>query len=246
MCPCETATPGCWSEPCARAARRSRKRKLCCAIVAHRSVAAACHEPRRRRRGSASHLAHHPSREPASQVASATQARRRGETHLSARCRRRSKSPFFAPASRIPRLPIRFRATPRVASLAWVAAATWLTGLPTDRDAKCAWKRHGVTFPAEGISRRRVADGRRVRTSHRPRGSHAFRCVSGLRRASRRSHGSLQQPAVAVSQEMRCALSAQRCASPAGSGGAANNEGGATASVDKTRSRPPPRRPSLV
>ena len=29
--------------------------------------------------------------------------------------------------------------------------------------AKCAWKRHRVTFPAEGISRRRVADGRGVR-----------------------------------------------------------------------------------
>ncbi len=48
------------------------------------------------------------------------------------------------------------------------------------------------------ISRRGVADGRKVRASHRPRGSRAFRCVSLLRRASRRSHGSLQQPGVAV------------------------------------------------
>ena len=40
-------------------------------------------------------------------------------------------------------------------------------------------KRHGVTFPAEGISRRGVTDGRRVETSHRARAAHAFRCVSG-------------------------------------------------------------------
>ena len=49
----------------------------------------------------------------------------------------------------------------------------------THRRAKCAWKRHSVAFPAEGISRRGVADGRRVRASLRARGSHAFRCVSG-------------------------------------------------------------------
>ena len=86
----------------------------------------------------------------------------------------------------------------------------WLTGSyrrPTA--AKCAWKRHSVAFPAESISRRRVADGRRVRSSHRPRGSHAFRCVSWLRRASRRSHGSLQQTGVAVSHEPTCALASR-------------------------------------
>ena len=43
--------------------------------------------------------------------------------HLSARCCQRSKSPFFAPASRIPRLPMRFLAAPRVASLAWFTSA---------------------------------------------------------------------------------------------------------------------------
>jgi len=47
------------------------------------------------------------------------------------------------------------------------------------------------------ISRRRVADGRRVRASLRARGSHAFRCVSmnGVRRVAR--DGSLQQTCLA-------------------------------------------------
>jgi len=35
-------------------------------------------------------------------------------------------------------------------------------------------KRHAVTFPPEGISRRRVADGRRVRAALRARGVDAF------------------------------------------------------------------------
>ena len=75
--------------------------------------------------------------------------------------------------------------------------------------AKCAWKRHRVTFPAEGISRRRVTDGRRVRSCapgpRIPRLPMRFR----LRRASRRSHGSLQQTGVAVSPTPTLRASAQ-------------------------------------
>ena len=61
------------------------------------------------RGGSASHLA--PCRSSSSgrdTPAEATSSTTR-ETHLSADCRRRSRSPFFAPATRISRLPMRFR-----------------------------------------------------------------------------------------------------------------------------------------
>ena len=143
---------------------------------------------RRRGRGSASHLA--PSdrcRAGETRLLPRTSSTTR-ETHLSATCRRRSRSPFFAPATRIPRLPMRFRLRRASRRSRWFAAARRVSpARQTDQGAKCAWKRHSVTFPAEGISRRRVADGRGVRASHRPRGSHAFRCVSWLRRASRRS-----------------------------------------------------------
>ena len=58
-----------------------------------------------------------------------------------------------------------------------------------------------------------------------------------LRRASRRSHGSLQQPGVAVSQETRCALRAQGCASPLPGGDAAARDG---ARRDVSRGGHPP------
>ena len=59
--------------------------------------------------------------------------------------------------------------------------------------AKCACQRHSVALAAEGISRRGVADGRGMGSSHQARGSHAFRCVSGygVRRVAR--DGPLQQ-----------------------------------------------------
>ena len=87
------------------------------------------------------------------------------ETHLSARCRRRSKSWGCAVATRISRLPMRFRATPRVASLAMARF------------------------------RKRVSPAREYD-------------VAGTAKAE---------------------------AASAGSAGIANNEGGATALVDKTR-----------
>jgi hypothetical protein len=54
------------------------------------------------------------------------------------------------------------------------------------------------------ISRRGVADGRRVETSHRARGAHAFRCVSGYaaRRVAR--DGSLQEACLTGGTDPRC------------------------------------------
>jgi hypothetical protein len=73
------------------------------------------------------------------------------ETHLPARCRRRSRSPFFAAATRIPRLPMRFRLRREVASLAMVCFRKPVS--PADRPtpgATCALKRHRVTVPPGG------------------------------------------------------------------------------------------------
>ena len=46
------------------------------------------------------------------------------ETQLSARCRRRSKSPYFAPGPRIPRLPMRFHVRSTSRRSRWFASAT--------------------------------------------------------------------------------------------------------------------------
>jgi len=116
-----------------------------------------------------------------------------------------------------------FPDTEYVASLAMVHCSNPASPAGVgQRRAKCAWKRHGVTFPAEGISRRGVADGRRVRASLRARGSHAFRCVSeyGVRRVAR--DGPLQQaasPAWVTSVPSSYILEATRPPSP-GYGGA--------------------------
>ena len=119
------------------------------------------------RRGSASHLASLERRSvpPVRQASFREPARRRGK-----RISRRDVADGrgvrgFAVATRIPRLPMRFRAAPRVASLAMARFRKPVSPAEHTRRsiAKCVWKRHGVTFPAEGISRRGVANGRGVR-----------------------------------------------------------------------------------
>ena len=71
------------------------------------------------------------------------------------------------------------------------------------------------------ISRRRVADGRGVLAAHRPRGSHAFRCVSGygVRRVAR--DGPLQQACLPNPSDLASTLSAQAWVT--GRAGGANN-----------------------
>ena len=51
------------------------------------------------------------------------------ETHLPARCRRRSKSRYFAPATRIPRLPMRFRLRRASRRSRWFTSASLLRRL---------------------------------------------------------------------------------------------------------------------
>ena len=91
-------------------------------------------------------------------------ARRCGKPHLSP-CDRVRNASRSAQLAAVPPLAMRFPATEYVASLAMVRASRRLPP-PTPVSsrcprAKCAWKRHGVTFSAERISRRPVADGRR-------------------------------------------------------------------------------------
>jgi hypothetical protein len=60
-----------------------------------------------------------------------------GETHLSAECRRRSRSPYFAPATRVPRLPMRFRLRRASRRSRWFAAAVLSQRLAHRGCAKC-------------------------------------------------------------------------------------------------------------
>ncbi len=153
-------------------------------------------EPARRRgRGSASHLAICDSR-PAGETgflprASSTTR----ETHLPARCRRRSKSPLFAMATRIPRLPMRFRAAPSVASLAMArsrkpvspAATARVRSLSAHGNATCGVSR-GEHLPARCRRRSRSPLLRRRHADPTP--PDAFPCYAA-RRVAR--DGSLQE-----------------------------------------------------
>jgi hypothetical protein len=136
--------------------------------------------------------------------------------HLPARWRRRSRSPCLRCRHADPTPPDAFPCCARRVARDGSRQDACLSGGHGTRSlAKCAWTRHGVAFPAGGsalrLAERWSAKAKRYEnapaarfprraspgevsptveesvSSRSPRGSHASRCVSLLRRASRRS-----------------------------------------------------------
>ncbi len=173
--------------------------------------------------GSASHLAHLILFHPGRHTSFREPARRRGK-----RISRRGVAAgrgvrCFAVATRIPRLPMRFRLRRASRRSRWFASGSVSPRLEGTRiRAKCVWKRHGVTFHAGGsalrLAERWSAKAKRYENapaarfprraspgevsppveecvaSQSPRGSHAFRCVSGYAAIRVARDGSLQEP----------------------------------------------------
>ena len=80
--------------------------------------------------------------------------------HLPAGCRRRSKSPYFAPGPRIPRLPMRFRVRSTSRRSRWFASATLRRrAVGPDLSAKCAAWPTGSAGEANNRSRRESDSG---------------------------------------------------------------------------------------